>query len=148
VYDNKEQVLPLYLDKQVVMKGTQAELQSKFPTLTLKGKPSSKLKEETILYVVYEGELYQMNLSQSSKWTFKDYAKQGNPSTCVTILGSIEDTFGDNTFSKVTFTKDRMITGDEFETVNESQTALKEVVENDNQLFLASGEAGEELKKF
>lgn len=136
IYDNKDQILPLYLDKQVVKKGNQAELQSMFPTLTLKGKPSSKLKEETILYVIYEGEMYQMNLSQSSKWTFKDYAKQGNPSLTITTLGSIEDTFGDNTFSKVTFTKGRMINGDEFEIVSSGQTALKETVENDAQLFL------------
>ena len=144
VYDNASQVLPLYLDKQVVMKGTQAELQSKFPTLTLKGKPSSKLKEETILYVIYEGEMYQMNLSQSSKWTFKDYAKQGNPSTCITTLGSVEDTFGDNTFSKVTFTKGRMIDSDEFETVSEGQSTLKETVENDSQLFIEGPKEGYE----
>lgn len=148
VYDNASQVLPLYLDKQVVMKGTQAELQAKFPTLTLKGKPSSKLKEETILYVVYEGELHQMNLSQSSKWTFKDYTKQGNPSACITTLGSVEDTFGDNTFSKVTFTKGRMINVDEFETVSESQSTLKETVESDSQLFIEGPSAQEEVKNF
>lgn len=148
VYDNASQVLPLYLDKQVVMKGTQPELQAKFPTLTLKGKPSSKLKEETILYVAYEGELHQMNLSQSSKWTFKDYTKQGNPSTCITTLGSVEDTFGDNTFSKVTFTKGRVINRDEFETVNESQTTLKETVESDSQLFIEGPQTEGGLEKF
>lgn len=148
VYDNATQVLPLYLDKQVVKRGTQAELQSMFPTLTLKGKASSKLKEETILYIIYNGEQYQMNLSQSSKWTFKDYAKKVNPSTVVTTLGSIEDTFGDNIFSKVTFTNKCLIDGDQFELVSESQNTLKEVVESDNQLFLASGDAETELKKF
>jgi len=147
VYDNASQVLPLYLDKQVVMKGTQAELQAKFPTLTLKGKPSSKLKEETILYVIYEGEMYQMNLSQSSKWSFKDYSRNINPSACITNLGSVEDTFGDNTFSKVTFTKGRMIDGDEFETVSEGQASLKEIVENDSQLFLAGPEALDQFDK-
>jgi hypothetical protein len=146
VYDNKEQVLPLYLDKQIVMTGTQAELQAKFPTLTLKGKPSSKLKEETILFIIYNDELYQMNLSQSSKWTFKDYAKKVNPSTVITTLGSVEDTFGDNTFSKVTFTNKCLIDGTQFEKVNESQEMLKEVVASDDKLFLSSGT--EELKKF
>jgi len=144
VYDNATQVLPLYLDKQVVMSGTQAELQAKFPTLTLKGKASSKLKEETILYVLYEKELYQMNLSQSSKWVFKDYAKKVNPSTVLTTLGSVEETFGDNTFSKVTFTNKCLIDGDQFEKVSESQDTLKEVVASDEKLFLASGETAQD----
>lgn len=148
IYDNKDQVLPLYLDKQIVMKGTQADLQSKFPTLTQKGKPSSKLKEETILYVIYECEMYQMNLSQSSKWTFKDYARNINPSSVMTTLGSVEETFGDNTFSKVTFAKGRLIDGDEFETVIENQAELKETVESDSLLFI-EGQAGQEnLEKF
>lgn len=149
VFDNATQVLPLYLDKQVVMRGTQLELQAKFPHRTLKGKPSSKLKEETILYVVYEGEMYQMNLSQSSKWTFKDYARQGNPSLTITTLGSIEDTFGDNTFSKVTFTKGRMISSEEFEIVSEGQNALKETVEQDATLFIAGpATEGNNIEKF
>lgn len=147
IYDNATQVLPLYLDKQVVKTGTQPELQAQFPTLTQKGKPSSKLKEETILYVIYEGEMYQMNLSQSSKWSFKDYSKTVNPSTVITKLGSVEETFGDNTYSKVTFTRDRLIDGDEFEIVNEGQTTLKTIVENDNQLFLEAGGADAEYDK-
>lgn len=153
IYDSADQVLPLYLDKQVVKTGNQAQLQAAFPTLTLKGKPSSKLKEETILYVIYEGEMYQMNLSQSSKWSFKDYTKSVNPSTVMTTLGSVEETFGDNTFRKVTFTKGRSITSDEFEIVNEGQSTLKETVANDAQLFLGSGknetveEMAEDMKK-
>ena len=103
IFDNGEQVLPLYLDRQVVQKGTQKQLQAKFPALTLKGKKTSKLKEDTILFVIYNGELHQMNLSQSSKWEFKAFAKSINPSTVVTTLGTVEDTFGDNTFRKLTF---------------------------------------------
>ncbi len=140
IYDSADQVIPLYLDKQIVKRGTPAELQSMYPKLTQKGKPSSDLKEETILYVIYEGETYQMNLSQSSKWSFKDYTKSVNPSTVMTSLGSVEETFGANTFRKVTFAKGRMIDGDEFELVSENQSALKETVENDNQLFLNAGQ--------
>lgn len=149
IFDNADQIICLYLDKQVIKRGTQAQLQSMYPALTQKGKPTSDLKEETILYVVYNGTTYQMNLSQSSKWSFKDYSKSVNPSTVVTTLGSSEETFGTNTYRKVTFTKGRSITSDEFELVNENQTTLKEVVANDAQLFLAGPvDAQEEVKKF
>ena len=141
VFDNDQQVIPLYLDKQKIQHGTQAELQAKYPALTQKGKPTSDLKEETILYVLYEGELHQFNLSQSSKWAFKDYKKGVNPSTVVTTLGSSEETFGTNTYRKVTFTNKSPITADDFDLVVEGQTMLKEQVENDSKLYLASGDS-------
>lgn len=145
IFDNGDQVIPLYLDKQVVKKGTQKELQAMWPALTQKGKPSSKLKEDTILFIVYEGVLYQCGLSQSSKWEFKTYAKSVNPSTVITTLGSVEETFGENTYRKMTFTNKRLIDQDEFELVNENQTVLKDQVESDKKFYLASGNSDAEL---
>ena len=139
IFDNATQPICLFLDKQIIKRGTQAELQACYPALTTKGKPTSDLKEETILYVVYKGEMYQMNISQSSKWEFKSYAKTCNPSAVVTTLGSIEDTFGSNTFRKLTFKNKRPIDADEFDTVVESQTKVKEVVASDEQYFLGGG---------
>ena len=80
IYDNKDQIIPLYLDKRQIARGNQELLQNMYPKLTEKGKKSSKLNEETILYVLYDGVLYQCNLSQSSKWSFKDYIKKVTPS--------------------------------------------------------------------
>lgn len=138
IFDNGEQVIPLYLDRQIIKRGTQKFLQSCYPALTQKGKPTSDLKEETILYVVYDGELYQANISQSSKWEFKTYAKSVNPSSVVTTLGSVEETFGKNTYRKMTFTQKRLIDSDEFEVVNENQTLLKDKVKSDEQFYLSS----------
>lgn len=143
IFDNSEQIIPLYLDKQVVKRGTQKQLQEMFPAVTLKGKPSSKLKEQTILYVLLDGVLHQLNLSQSSKWEFMSYKKDINPSSVITTLSSVEETFGDNTFRKMTFTKKRNINGGEFDEVVENQRLLKDQVEADKRFFvpeLASGE--------
>jgi hypothetical protein len=141
IFDNAEQVVPLYLDKQVIKRGNQAQLQSCYPALTQKGKPTSDLKEETILYVVYKDELYQCNISQSSKWEFKTYKKSINPSTVVTTLGSVEETFGKNTYRKMTFTNKRMINAEEFDIVNGSQTSLKEEVSFDQTRYIEAPEA-------
>ena len=137
LYDSNDQVLPLYLDKQIIKKGTASELQALYPALTQKGKPTSDLKEETILFVIYEGQLYQMSLSQSSKWAFKDYKKGINPSKVVTKLSSTEETFGTNTYRKISFVDERYITQEELDLVNESQGTLKEKVESDAQYFLS-----------
>lgn len=136
IYDNNNQIIPLYLDKRQIAIGTPAELQDRYPMLTEKGKKSSKLKEEQILYVLYEGEIYQCNLSQSSKWSFKDYSKTLNPSSVKTKLTSIEETNGSNTYRKILFTSLGLIDKDTFELVTNGQTKLKEQVISDSQYLL------------
>lgn len=138
IYDTADQILPLYLDKQVVKRGTVAQLQSLYPALTQKGKPTSDLKEHAILYVLYKDEMYQMQCSISSGFEFKTYKRTVNPSTVITTLSSHEETFGTNTYRKTLFTNKRMITGEEFGTVTEAQGGIKEVVASDAQLYLPS----------
>lgn len=142
IFDSKDQVIPLYLDKRVIAMGTQEALQNipAYKTKTEKGKDSSKLKEEAILYVIYKEELYQFNISQSSKWVFSDYKKGLNPSTVLTTLGSVEDKFGTNTFRKVTFTSKGLIDQDEFELVKEYQGNLATQVKTDAKNFLKAAE--------
>lgn len=137
IYDSKDQVIPLYLDKRQIAKGNQEELQALYPAMSEKGKKISKLKEEKILYVLFKGELYQMNLTQSSKYSFLDYAKRVNPSTVVTTLSSIEETNGSNTYRKVTFKNTRTINSAEFDGVMEHQSNLKVQVDSDAKYFLS-----------
>lgn len=147
IYDNAEQVIPLYLDKQIIKRGTEAELQKLYPALTQKGKPTSDLKKEVILYVVYNGELHQLNLSQSSKWEFMTYKRKVNPSTVLTTLSSIEETFGTNTYRKMMFNIKRPITSEEFDAVAENQSKVKETAESDSKFLLASGPSETEQDK-
>ncbi|HMI79342.1 MAG TPA: hypothetical protein VK484_11145 [Ferruginibacter sp.] len=147
IYDNAEQVIPLYLDKQVIKRGTEADLQKLYPALTQKGKPTSDLKKEVILYVLFNGELHQLNLSQSSKWEFMSYKKQVNPSTVITTLSSTEETFGTNTYRKMMFNVKRPIGQEEFELVFENQSLVKTTVENDSKFLLASGTSESEQDK-
>lgn len=138
IFDNKDQIIPLYLDRQVIKRGTQDQLQSLYPAISQKGKPTSTLKEEAILFVIYNNKLYQMNITQSSKWMFKTYKKSLNPSTVVTNIDSIEDEFGGNVFRKMTFTNYRMITSAEFTLVKENQDILKKQVESDQKFYLGN----------
>jgi hypothetical protein len=138
VYDSNDQIIPLFLDKRVIARGTPEQLRALYPKMTEKGKKSSKLNEETILYILYKGEMFQWNLTISSGWSFSDYKKKVNPSTVITQLSSIEETNGSNTYRKATFTNKRLINGaDEFEMVSSAQTNLKEAVESDKQYLLS-----------
>ena len=137
VYDNKDQIISLFLDKQIIKRGTPDFLQSCYPALTAKGKSTSDLKEETILFVIYKDELYQFTLSQSSKYEFKGYKKGLNPSTVLTCLTGSEDrTAGSNTYKATLFTNVRNITQEELDIVQEFQGTLKDKVESDAQYFL------------
>lgn len=138
VYDNDTQELPLYLDKQIIKRGTEKFLQGLYPKLTAKGKPSSDLQKLTLLYILYKGELHQFNLSVSSGWQFSTYKRSLNPSAVVTELSSIEETHGSNTYRKTTFKNLRPISGDDFETIKESQDQIKTVVESDSRFLLAA----------
>ena len=148
IFDNADQVIPLYLDKQVIKRGTQAELQACYPALTQKGKPTSDLKEEAILYVVYEGELYQMNLSQSSKFEFRNYKRTVNPAAVITTLGSKEDSFGSNVYRKVTFSYKAGVSPSDFDLIVEKQSVVRDTAKSDAQFYLGSGDEGDDdLKK-
>jgi len=140
VFDTDDQIIPLYLDKRVVAKGTKDELQARYPALTQKGKKTSDLKEHKVLYVLVDGEFYQMNVSISSGWAFSKYAsgfKDGtSPATVVTTLSSSEETFGTNTFRKIVFTNKRPINAEELAQVKESQSLIKDVAEATQAYYL------------
>lgn len=138
IYDRPEQILPLYLDRQVIKRGTEKELQSLYPELTLKGKPTTGLKKQMVLYVIMNGEMYQMETNQSSQYSFKDYKKTVNIPAVVTSIGSTAELAGGTKYRKLNFKMKRAINSEEFETIVENQTLLKDQVENDNTRFLAA----------
>lgn len=145
IYDTADQVLPLYLDKQIIKRGTEAELKALYPKLTQKGKPSSDLNKLTILYVIYNGELHQMNLSVSSGWEFSSYKRKVNPSTVITTLSSIEETAGSNVYRKMMFNINRVINSEEFNLVTDNQALIKAQAEADSKFLLSAGEKTEEV---
>lgn len=140
IFDTDDQIIPLYLDKRVVARGTKAELQAKYPEMSQAGKKSTSLKENKILYVIYKGEFYSSNLSLSSGWAFSDYAKEfrdgDSPATVVTTIGSVEETNGSNTYRKMTFTDTRPITADELELVKEKQALIRDSAKQSQEFYL------------
>lgn len=157
VFDTDEQIIPLYLDKRVIARGTRQELQDLYPALTQKGKKTSDLKEHKVLYVIFEDTFYQMSLSISSGWSFGKYAQTfrdgQSPATVVTSVGSTEETAGSNTYRKMDFNSKRAITASELELVKENQLLIKEVSKSTQEFYLSEStksieSADEKLKNF
>ena len=135
IFDNKDEIVPLFCDRKEIKRGAQAELQALYPALTAKGKPSSKLKEEKILYVIYKGELFQMNLSQSSKYSFLNYSKNVNPATVITKIGSLEQTHGTNTYKQMTFVSVKPITKEQADLVINMVREIKNSIAAEKSYF-------------
>jgi len=111
IFDDNEEIVPLYKGATQIDKGLPASLQAKYPALTAKGKPSSKLKSEVILYLLVNEEVYQMNLSQSSKFSFQTYGRTTKVNHVITTLSmSDEMTQGTNTYRHIVFSSKGVMT--------------------------------------
>lgn len=79
IYDSNDDVVPLFRGGQKIDSGTPQELKGRdeYQGTTAKGKPTSNLKENKVLYIIYEDDVYQMNIKGSSLYSFQAYARTG-----------------------------------------------------------------------
>lgn len=126
IYDTDEDIVPLFQEKKEIDRGTQKELQAKYPPK--EGRKTSALEDERALYVLYEGEMYQMSVKGASKWAFFSYVRKINPATVVTHITSEEKESGSVGWNQMLFTSLRGITGEEAQDtilcVHELKTAI------------------------
>lgn len=130
IYDNDEEVIPLFCNKQEVDRGTPAELKAKeeYQGLSAKGKPISKLEDNRILYVLYNGEVYQMNLRGTSMYAFKKYASTTLPNSVVTAFGSEAKENGSISWSQMTFQVSRQLNQKEANDIIKRVQEIKEAI--------------------
>lgn len=146
IYDRDDEEVVLFKDREEVGRGTPAELKAMYPAVDRKGKPTSGLKEEKILYVLFEGELMQMNLKGTSLWSFQSFARKVAPPTVVTILGAEHCEQGETKWSKMTFTPKRQITAEEAELVMAKIQEIKEAIASEKAYFAQDNEVVAEKK--
>jgi len=114
VYDSNDDVIPLFLDKKEIARGTPAELKSKYAYVDKKdNKVKSDLEENRILYILKDGETYQMNLRGSSMWAFSTYAKSVLVSACLTRFTSEPKEKGEIQWNQMSFDAVRDLTPEE-----------------------------------
>lgn len=141
IFDFDTDVIPLFLNKKEVAKGTAAELKSRPEfQLTKDGKTKSTLEENKILYVLYNDELFQMNLRGSSMYSYKTYAKDlhtenKSPNTVLTAFSSEACEKGDIEWNKMTFSAKRDLNAEEAETVLEKIKELKAGIVQEREFF-------------
>lgn len=117
VYDTDDEIVPLFLNKKEIFRGTPAELKSKYEYTDKEGKKKSRLEENRILYVIYEGEVHQLNLRGSSMYSFLTYARKTKVNAVVTTVTSEAKEKGTIEWNQMVFTPTRQITKSEADDV-------------------------------
>jgi hypothetical protein len=135
IFDTDDEQVVLFKDRKEVARGTVSELKALYPGVDKKGKAVSKLKDEKVLYVLMDGELYQMNLHGSSLWSFSAYARKVAPPTVVTMLGSEHNENGQVSWEKMTFAPKRPITKAEADEVIAKITDIREAIASEKAFF-------------
>ena len=128
VYDDDNEVVKLFCAGAQVDEGTPAALKAKYPGVTKAGKPKSDLEDNRIVYVLYEGEFYQMNLRGTSMYAYMTYCRktQPGPNAVVTTFGSEYKESGKINWNQMTFAAGRSINDEEAEQIREF---IKEMIE-------------------
>lgn len=114
IYDTPEDIIPLFMDGKEVHRGTTAELKAKYAyTDPDDGKVKSKLEDMRILYILKDGQVYQMSLRGSSMWAFSKYAKSCLVSSVLTRFNSESKENGSIAWNQMSFDAVREITPEE-----------------------------------
>lgn len=134
VYDNENEVIPLWCDKAKVAEGTPAELK-KLYEYEEDGKTKSKLEDIRVLYLQYKGDVYQMNLRGSSMYSFMQYARKTFVPSVITKFGSTAESKGSISWNKMSFAPIRKITQEEADDVLAKVTEIKNFIAAEKQQF-------------
>lgn len=135
VYDDPNEVVPLFCEKQEVARGTVAELKKKYEYTDKDGKIKSRLEDNRVLYVWYKDEAYQLNLRGSSMYAFQKYARVTLPPSVITKFSSEPRTKGDVEWNQMTFVPVRPLTVEETDNILKMIKETKSFIQAEKQFY-------------
>lgn len=128
IYDTNEDVIPLFKGGKKIGSGTPAELKKSFEYTNEEGKQRSKLEDNVILYVLVDGELFQMGLRGSSMYSFKGFSRSVAVPTQLIHFSSTPQVKGSNEWNQMEFKAVRTVTNDEAMAILEAQDQIKDAI--------------------
>ena len=147
IYDNDDEIVPLFANRAEVARGTPAELMSRDEFATTDnqtGKEKSSLEENKILYIEYEGEIYQMGLRGSSMFSFKGWRRKLGtvpPSAIVTKFSSTPEKKGSIEWNKMSFEQVRPLTKKELADTLEKVREITDGIAQEKAFFASRSPA-------
>lgn len=136
IYDSAEDIVPLFCDKKEIHRGTPTELKAKYAYTDPKdGKVKSSLEELRVLYVLKDGQVYQMSLRGSSMWSFSTYAKSCLVSAVLTKFSSEAKENGAIAWNQMSFDAVRELTPEEADTVIDNVQKISTSIASEKAYF-------------
>lgn len=144
IYDKEDEIIPIWCEGKEVGRGTPAELKAKYEYTGKDGKKKSALEDNRILYVMVDGDIYQLSLRSSSMYSYLGYVKTCRPSVpaFLTLFSSEHREKGDISWEMMVFKAERPITKAEGSKIVEEVTNIKEALANRQEHFAAVAAAG------
>lgn len=133
IYDNGDDIIPLFKNKKVVAKGTVESLMKDDEFFGKDGKTA--LKVERVCYVLFKGDIYQLSIRGSSVWAYKNYKKTVNISTVITTLSSTAEQSGSNNYNKMSFEIERPLSVEQKLEVLAYQKDFKQYINDKKEYF-------------
>lgn len=116
-FDQDTDIVPLWQSGKEIAKGNKKELQAPYMFTKEDGKQSCKLAENKILYVWYQGEVFELTVKGTSMYEYSAYYKtwNGEPNKNLTLISSIECENGATVWNKTTYKRVRQLTQEEWD---------------------------------
>lgn len=127
IFDEMDQVIPLFRNKQEIARGTPEQLKARPEYQYEKeGKTKSSLEENRILYVLYEEEIHEMNIRGSSMFAFLKYSRETLVPSVMTKFTSESMEKGKISWNKMKFEVIEQLNQSQCEDVLEKVKEIKE----------------------
>lgn len=135
IYDSDADVIPLFCEKKEIDRGTPKELKAKYEYTDKNGKVKSNLEDNRILYVLYEGEVYQLNLRGTSMYSFMAYTRKILVPAVLTTFSSEANENGAISWNKMMFDKKRDLSAEEVKIVIDHVLDIKQGIAAEKEYF-------------
>lgn len=137
VYDTDDEILPLFKDKKEVDRGTPKELKARpqYQGKSAAGKDISKLEDNRLLYVLYEGKVHQLSLRGTSMYAFREYARNVLPPAVLTEFKSEPQEKGSIAWNQMTFEKIRDLDANEIADVQNRVDEIRNSIAEEKAYF-------------
>lgn len=136
IYDNDDEVVPLFCERKEIARGLPKDLKASY-AYEDNGKQKSKLQDNRVLYVLYNGQTYQMTLKGTSMYSFMSYTRKCVPPLMRTKFSSEAQTRGDTEWNMMTFTTIRNLDNEEVNVVLGHQNNIRDAIKAEKEYFAA-----------
>lgn len=142
IFDDVDDIIPLFAGGKKYATGTPAELKKVFEYTNEEGKIRSKLEDNVVLYVIYKEEMYQLSLRGSSMYSWMDFARKCpiSPSAHLVHFSSESQVKGSIEWNQMTFKAVRQITTEEMESMQEYITGIKDAINSEREFYSQQAE--------